>query len=342
MVRLQVRVGTKRISEVLTVSLLAVSDLRKSFDQGRTMAVDGLSFQIEPGEVFGLLGPNGAGKTTSMSIVAGLLNPDGGELQFDGSPVNSTDHRFRRALGFVPQDLAIYPDLTARENMVFFGRLYGLRRDRLAARVSVALDMSGLEAHADRPAGEFSGGMKRRLNFATGLLHEPQLLMLDEPTVGVDPQSRAHLLDCVRRLRDSSVAVLYASHYMDEVESICDRVAIVDHGKVVVSGALDELLGRLHLDLRVQVAGGDDDVASRVAGLTSVTGVDDRRSNGHGERTLLIQTTRRSRANDDLTNLLNALLEKLAECNCRVLSVATQESSLERLFLQLTGRHLRD
>ncbi len=324
------------------MSLLAVSELRKSFDHGRTVAVDGLSFQLEPGEVFGLLGPNGAGKTTSMSIVAGLLHPDSGELQFDGSAVKTTDRRFRDALGFVPQDLAIYPDLTARENLTFFGRLYGLRGDRLDSRLDVALSMAGLESHADRAARDFSGGMKRRLNFATGLLHEPRLLMLDEPTVGVDPQSRAHLLDCVRKLRDENVAVLYASHYMDEVEAICDRVAIVDHGRLVACGALDELLGQLHLDLRVLISAGSDDVAANVEGLESVTGVDVRRSNGDGERTLLIHTTRLSRANDDLTGLLDAVLGRLTDSKCCVLSVATQESSLERLFLQLTGRRLRD
>ncbi len=319
-----------------------MSELRKSFDHGRTVAVDGLSFQLEPGEVFGLLGPNGAGKTTSMSIVAGLLDPDSGQLEFDGSAAKATDRRFRSALGFVPQDLAIYPDLTARENLSFFGRLYGLRRDRLNSRLGAALEMAGLESQADRPARGFSGGMKRRLNFATGLLHEPQLLMLDEPTVGVDPQSRAHLLDCVGRLRDDNVAVLYASHYMDEVEAICDRVAIVDHGRLVACGALDELLGQLYLDLRVQIAAGGDDVAERVGGLEAVTGVDVRRSNGDDERTLLIHTTRLSSANDDLTGLLDAILRTIADSACRVLSVATQESSLERLFLQLTGRRLRD
>ena len=324
------------------MSLLSVSELRKSYDQGRSAAVDGLSFQIEPGEVFGLLGPNGAGKTTSMSIIAGLLTPDSGELTFSGTTVKATDHTFRKSLGFVPQDLAVYPDLTARENLVFFGRLYGLRHERLQDRIRFALETAGLEPHAERPSGEFSGGMKRRLNFATGLLHEPQLLMLDEPTVGVDPQSRAHLLDSIRSLRDAGVSVLYASHYMEEVEAICDRVAIVDHGQLIACGTLDELLGQLPMDLRLQVAGGPDDLATGIEQMSAVNSVDIRQCNGHGERALTIRTTRQARDSDDLSDLLKQLLDHLASSDCRVLSVSTQESSLERLFLELTGHSLRD
>lgn len=319
-----------------------MSELRKSYDQGRTNAVDGLSFQIEPGEVFGLLGPNGAGKTTSMSIVAGLLAPDSGELTFCGDSVRATDHSFRQSLGFVPQDLAVYPDLTARENLVFFGRLYGLRHDRLRDRIQFALETAGLEPHADRASGEFSGGMKRRLNFATGLLHEPKLLMLDEPTVGVDPQSRAHLLDSIRTLRDAGVSVLYASHYMEEVEAICDRVAIVDHGRLVTCGTLDELLGQLPMDLRLQIAGGPQDIASGFEQLQAITGVDVRDGNGGGERTLTIHTRQDIRESDGLSGLLEDILSHLNSNQCRVLSVSTQESSLERLFLELTGHRLRD
>lgn len=319
-----------------------MSELRKSYDQGRIVAVDGLSFQIEPGEVFGLLGPNGAGKTTTMSLVAGLLAPDSGELTFNGAVIRTTDRSFRESLGFVPQDLAVYPDLTARENLAFFGRLYGLRHERLHDRVRDALETAGLEPHADRAASDFSGGMKRRLNFATGLLHEPQLLMLDEPTVGVDPQSRAHLLDSIRRLRDAGVSVLYASHYMEEVETICDRVAIVDHGRLIACGTLDDLLGQLHIDLRVQIAGGSAETVSTIEQMGSVTSVDVRQSNGHEERTLTIHTTRKMRESDDLSGLLEELLKNLTRNDCRLLSVSTQESSLERLFLELTGRRLRD
>jgi ABC-2 type transport system ATP-binding protein len=329
------------------VNLLEVSRIRKAFDGG-TVAVDDLSFAIRPGEVFGLLGPNGAGKTTTMSIISGLLAPDGGELLFRGQPVTGHSDELKRALGVVPQELAIYPDLTARENLIFFARLYGARGAILKARVDLALERSGLTQNASRPARQFSGGMKRRLNFAIGLLHEPKLLMLDEPTVGVDPQSRAHLLDCVRELRDDGVSVLYASHYMEEVEAVCDRLAIIDHGRVVACGSLDELLARLHVEIRLRLLNVPDQFEQRLNELDSILSVESRQPNGReSERVAVLRTSVRARDEADIGALVEAVLNVLktddsATEPCRVLSVSTQESSLERLFLELTGRRLRD
>jgi len=247
------------------VDLLEVDRIRKSFTG--QVAVDDLSFSIRAGEVLGLLGPNGAGKTTTMSIIAGLLAPDEGQLRYRGETVTTASTALQSELGVVPQELAIYPDLTAGENLTFFGRLYRLRGVALEQRIKFALDRSGLTPHANRLARTFSGGMKRRLNFACGLLHEPQLLMLDEPTVGVDPQSRAHLLDCVRQLRDDGVTVLYASHYMEEVEDISDRIVIIDHGQLVASGTQEELLGKLPIDIRLRVTGDDSELADCLASL---------------------------------------------------------------------------
>jgi ABC-2 type transport system ATP-binding protein len=319
--------------------LLIVDHIRKSY--GDQLAVDGLSFVVEPGQVLGLLGPNGAGKTTTMSIIAGLLQPDEGQLLFQDKPVSRHSATFRKMLGVVPQELAIYPELTAEENLVFFGRLYGLRAPKLNDRVDWALDRVGLSSNAKRNANTFSGGMKRRLNFAAALLHEPQLLMLDEPTVGVDPQSRAHLLECVRELRDAGTAIIYASHYMEEVQTLCDRVLIIDHGRALASGTLDELLERVQTSLRIQISGGSEKLAD---GLSKLADVDKVRESENGSpETRIFQIDLKSRPQEkELGQTLNGILESITNDTANVLSIASHESNLERLFLELTGNTLRD
>lgn len=222
-----------------TINLLEVSHLRKSY--GETMAVRDTSFHVAQGEILGLVGPNGAGKTTTLMILAGLLRPDAGSIQILGQPQDPDSPEFKRLLGVVPQDLAIYPDLTARENLRFFGQLYGLRGRTLQQRVDDVLERTQLTPNAHNLVRTYSGGMKRRLNFGVALLHEPQLVILDEPTVGVDPQSRAHLLASVRELSAAGMGVVYASHYMEEVEAICHRVAILDEGRLLACGTLAEL-----------------------------------------------------------------------------------------------------
>lgn len=326
------------------MNLLEVDRIRKSFNGH--VAVDDLSISIRAGEVLGLLGPNGAGKTTTMSIISGLLAPDDGQLRYRGETVTSVTQSLRSELGVVPQELAIYPDLTATENLTFFGRLYGLRGEALDQRIRFALDHSGLTANAGRPAQTFSGGMKRRLNFACGLLHEPRLLMLDEPTVGVDPQSRAYLLDCVRQLRDDGVTVLYASHYMEEVEDISDRVAIIDHGKLVTSGTQEELLGQLPIDVRLRFTGDTSQLSDCLASIEGVVSVSvspgNSLANGQTDSTAIIRTSVKASENADLSDLLARIIQVASEQNCGVLSLTTNDSNLERLFLELTGRRLRD
>lgn len=326
------------------MNLLEVDRIRKSFNGH--VAVDDLSFSIRAGEVLGLLGPNGAGKTTTMSIISGLLAPDDGQLRYGGETVTSATQSLRADLGVVPQELAIYPDLTAAENLTFFGRLYGLRGAALDQRIRFALDHSGLTANADRPAQTFSGGMKRRLNFACGLLHEPRLLMLDEPTVGVDPQSRAYLLDCVRQLRDDGVTVLYASHYMEEVEDISDRVAIIDHGKLVASGTQEELLGQLPIDVRLRFTGNTAQLSDSMASIDGVVSVSVTPgtpiASGQPDSTAIIRTSVKASENADLSDLLAQIIRVASERHCGVLSLSTNDSNLERLFLELTGRRLRD
>ncbi|WP_227008230.1 ABC transporter ATP-binding protein [Pseudarthrobacter sp. AB1] len=227
-------------ADVKTRTVLAVNGLVKRY--GERTVVDGVTFNIRAGETYGLLGPNGAGKTTIISMVAGLIAADAGSVTVVGETMTPTSTRPKGHIGLVPQELAIYPDLSARENLWFFGRLQGLRRKELSARTNELLELIGLADRAGEQTKKFSGGMKRRLNIGIGLLHRPTLLILDEPTVGVDPQSRNSILESVEGLATEGMAVLYTTHYMEEAERLCDRIAIIDEGRVQAEGTRDQLL----------------------------------------------------------------------------------------------------
>lgn len=317
------------------MSRLEVVDLRKSY--GSVCVVDGVSFTVASGEVFGLLGPNGAGKTTTMSMISGLLEADSGEVRFDGRSIKSLTQQDRWFLGIAPQDLAIYPELSARENLEFFGKLYGFRGSELKKRCSEVLEQIGLSEQADRDSGHFSGGMKRRLNFGVALIHRPQLLILDEPTVGVDPQSRSYLLDCVRQEASRGMAVIYASHYMEEVSAICDRVAIMDHGRRLALGSLDELLGQVQQELALRVRRLSDYGCERLKNLIAPNG-----SQSEDEWRLVLHRSVVGSDADGLIRELRRVLEILDSEKSELVSVETNQSNLERLFLELTGRSLRD
>ena len=224
---------------------------------GAKPAVDGVSFHIDRGESYGLLGPNGAGNTTTISMIAGVLAADRGEVEVAGVVVSPSAAAARAQIGLVPQELAIYPDLTARENLRFFGRLYGSGGDRLRSRVDEVLAVIGLQERADDRVEAYSGGMKRRLNIGVGLLHEPALLILDEPTVGVDAQSRNAILESIEQLAGEGISVLYTTHYMEEAERLCDRVGIVDGGRIAAEGTRREL---------VELVGGQDLVRMEAVG----------------------------------------------------------------------------
>lgn len=338
-----------------TTSLVEVRNLRKSY--GQHLAVKDVSFSLESGEVLGLLGPNGAGKSTTMMMVAGLLSPTSGEILFQGEPFNGRNHDQRRLLGVVPQEYAIYQELNAVENLMFFGKLYGLKGQELKSRVDEVLDQIGLVESAHRPSGNYSGGMKRRLNFGVAIMHRPRILILDEPTVGVDPQSRSHLMDCVRLQASDGVGIIYASHYMEEVQSICERVAIVDHGEVLANDSIPNLLSGLVADLYLYI--------DRTAGVANELGDWGRLGTGsdgapavilEGElnpsenpvlpgvmdRSQLNSLARDTRPSPSLAWRLQVALHKLGNLGIRVLRIETQQSNLERLFLQLTGNRLRD
>jgi ABC-2 type transport system ATP-binding protein len=311
-----------------TTPVLHVDTLEKRF--GDRHAVNGVSFTIQPGETYGLLGPNGAGKTTVIRMVCGLLRPDAGEVIIDGrSPW--LDRSVKNLVGFVPQDIALFGDLTARENLCFFGRLYGLRRKDLKEAVKEALEVVDLSDRADERVEGFSGGMKRRLNIAAGLVHKPTLLVLDEPTVGVDPQSRHAILDRVASLRERGVAVLYTTHYMEEAERVCDRIGIVDHGCLVAEGTRRELLAGLGERDRVEL-GASGNLVAFAAECRILPGVTEADATADGLH-LLAKEGRR---------VLPSVFEAAEHAGVEVTSVEVVEPDLEAVFLHLTGTALRE
>jgi ABC-2 type transport system ATP-binding protein len=312
---------------------LEVSHLRKQY--GDLTVVDDLSFHVDRGEIFGLIGPNGAGKSTSMMMIIGLLKADGGSIVVDGEHYNPRNPDLRSRFGIVPQELAIYPELTAIQNLYFFGKLYGLRGRRLQERVDSVLELTGLVQNADHTPSTFSGGMSRRLNFGIALLHEPKFVVLDEPTVGIDPQSRTNLLDGVRELGRKGVGVLYASHYMDEVEGLCHRLAIIDRGRLLKQGTLDQLLDRTQIELCVMVAALPADLVTKLHAIAHV------RSDPDGKMSILVHESLETQ-NAGHPGHLRVVLELLEEAMIPLLGIKTRETSLETLFLSLTGRTLRD
>jgi ABC-2 type transport system ATP-binding protein len=310
-------------------NVLEAEGLIKSF--GDLVAVNDVSFHIEEGETFGLLGPNGAGKTTSISMVAGLLEPDGGAIQVSGTPIRTNSTAGKTDVGLVPQELAIYPDLTGAENLRFFGRLYGMPADKLASRVDQVLELIGLAERRDDRTKEYSGGMKRRLNIGIGLLHEPRLLILDEPTVGVDPQSRNSILESVEHLSDRGMAVLYTTHYMEEAERLCDRVAIIDEGVIKAEGTRRDLVSLVGEKDRISVTASGDlaQISQLAAGLPGVFGA----SPSDGSVEVLAA---------DASTLLPDLMNCFSSSGASITGVQIFEPNLEAVFLHLTGKALRD
>ncbi len=307
--------------------MLEVRDLRKSY--GSTPAVAGVSFRVEAGEMFGLLGPNGAGKSTTLSIVSGLLDADAGEVLLAGQPFRSSRRDLKHLLGIVPQDLAIYLELTARENLRFFGQLYNLSGGDLEARVDEVLAAVALSDRADDRAATFSGGMKRRLNLGAALVHRPKLLLLDEPTTGVDPQSRNHIFEEVRRLNAAGLTIVYTSHYMEEVQSLCPRVGILDHGKLIACDTVAHLLRQLPGLLRLRGARLTPAALRKLHELPEI------------ESVKTSDTTVELACRDVKATLLQ-LAPILRDEEVEMTGLEAEEPNLERVFLHLTGRALRD
>jgi len=308
---------------------IEVLDLHKSF--GENQAVQGVSFEVQQGEIFSLLGPNGAGKTTTISMLSCLLRPNDGDARVMGHSIRSDPMGVKSVLGVVPQDLALYEDLTARENLSFWGKMYGLRGSKLKLRVDEVLDVIGLRDRANERVGKYSGGMKRRVNIGVALLHKPQVIYMDEPTVGIDPQSRRNILDSVVALKNEGMTVLYTTHYMEEAQELSDHIAIMDHGKLITCGTHDELVKlvgqqtRIDLTLNANVA----NVMSVWQGVEGVSLV----SADEDLVTVLAQ---------DSNLVLPHLFESATRLSARITSVDIREPNLESVFLHLTGRALRD
>jgi ABC-2 type transport system ATP-binding protein len=298
---------------------------------GDKTVVNDVSFHIEEGEAYGLLGPNGAGKSTTISMIVGLLAPNEGAVTVGGISMAEDPQAAKRLIGYVPQEIALYPELTARENLRYFGRLYGIPRKELATRMAEVLDMVDLADRAEDRVETYSGGMKRRTNIAVALLHKPRLLILDEPTVGVDPQSRVAILDGVEKLVDEGMSLLYTSHYMEEVERIATRVGIIDRGEIKADGSKRELVSELGGTDRIELTV-DGDVESTAEKLRLVEDVSEAVVTGPQSLRLLAKGGR---------HLLPKIIEA-ASGTTAITGVEVIEPDLEAAFLHLTGSTLRD
>ncbi len=309
--------------------MFQVQGLVKSY--GALRAVDGVSFTVAEGELYGLLGPNGAGKTTIMSMLSGLLAPDEGRILFDSIDLAGEPLKVKAQLGIVPQEPALYENLSARENLHFWGGLYGLSGGELRQAVDRALDLVGLKDRAKDPVKQYSGGMKRRINLALGLVHRPRAVLMDEPTVGIDPQARLNILEAVKAVAASGTTVIYTTHYLEEAEQLCDRIAIMDHGKILAEGTLDELKRRVGGRDIVTVRGSFD-AASVMPRLEALAGVQVT-SVEPGRMVLSVEGSGRGAVE---------LLGRVLADGLAVDGISIQPPSLNTLFLNLTGRELRD
>ncbi len=314
------------MSEIPAIEVL---DLQKSF--GENKAVQGVRFEVKQGEIFSLLGPNGAGKTTTISMLSCLLRPNDGDARVMGHSIRSDQMGVKSVLGVVPQEIALYEDLTARENLSFWGKMYGLRGSKLKLRVDEVLDIIGLRDRAKERVSKYSGGMKRRVNIGVALLHKPKVIYMDEPTVGIDPQSRRNILDSVVALKNEGMTVLYTTHYMEEAQELSDHIGIMDHGKLIACGTGEELVKLVGQQTRIDLTLNGDG-ANVMTLWRDIEGVS-RVSAEEGLVTVLVT---------DSNLVLPHLFEAAAKLSIRITSVDIREPNLEAVFLHLTGRALRD
>jgi ABC-2 type transport system ATP-binding protein len=310
--------------------VIEVEELHKSYRE--LIAVDGVSFNASAGEIFGLLGPNGAGKTTTIGCISGLLAPTSGGIRVMGHDVVRDGMAAKAVLGVVPQEIALYEDLSAIENLSYWGGAQGMRNPLLRDRIREVLELTGLQDRAREPVKRFSGGMKRRLNFACGIVHSPKVLLLDEPTVGIDPQSRVRLLDLIRGEAKEGACVLYTTHYMEEAETLCDRLAIMDHGKVIAAGSLSELRAMLAERDLLRLNGVFRPLEATAAALEHM----ERAEILHADDGLLLLSLA------DGPGRLAAVLATLAAAGAEVRGATLTQPSLESLFIKLTGTELRE
>lgn len=308
---------------------IKLTNVVKRYDS--KLAVDQVSLNIQKGEIFGLLGPNGAGKSTIIKMIMGLLKPNNGEIEVQGLDIKKNSIEIKRLLGMVPQDIAIYESLTARENVAYFGSLYGLRGKKLKEAVDEALVYTGLLDKKKEKPKKFSGGMKRRLNIACAIVHKPEIIIMDEPTVGIDPQSRNHILESIKELNRRGATIIYSSHYMEEVEVLCHRVGIIDHGRLMGIGTKEELKSQMNQDQIILIEASDIrfNVIDEIKKLHGIINVSLK------ENTLEIITK-------NAQQVIHDVLFVMGKENTLIRKFSLHEPNLESVFLTLTGRKLRD
>jgi ABC-2 type transport system ATP-binding protein len=312
-------------------NILEVQNLVKQY--GDFTAVKGISFDIKEGEIFSLLGPNGAGKTTTISMLSTLYTPTSGDATIGGHSISKDPMAVKQVIGVVPQELALYEDLTAKENLIFWGQMYGLSGKALNTRVDEVLEQIGLTDKAKNRVKTYSGGMKRRVNIGVGLLHKPRLLFMDEPTVGIDPQSRRAILDTVKDLNKQGMTVLYTTHYMEEAAELSNRVGIIDHGELIALGTQDELTKQVgQTDTLILHINENEDADALANSLKNIPDVLEANAADHEVSIITPQAE----------NILAAVVSKANERGIKIRSIDIREPNLEAVFLHLTGRALRD
>lgn len=309
--------------------VIEIKDLVKKYDDN--IAVDNINLSIEEGEIYGILGPNGAGKSTTISVLCSLLYPTSGEIKILGEDIKKNSLKVKKFLGLVPQSIAVYSDFTAYENVKFFGELYGLRGNKLKENIEKSLEFTGLLEVKNKKAKEFSGGMLRRLNIACAIMHNPKILIMDEPTVGIDPQSRNHIMQSVKELNKRGVTIVYTTHYMEEAEELCSKIAIIDKGKIIVEGSKEELKDMVS-DKRILNIGLDDIYKMNIETLRNIEGVLDINID---ENNLIITSSKE-------VNNLDKIIKVVTEQNLKITDLRFKEITLETVFLSLTGKKLRD
>ena len=310
--------------------LLEVSELTKSFKDN--CVLNHISFCVGKGEILCLLGPNGAGKSTTINILLGLLRRDGGTIVYNGKKIGKNLRAYKQKLGVVPQDLALYEELSAERNARFFTALYGLRGAKLDEAVEEALDFAGLADRRNDKVKTFSGGMKRRLNIACAIAHHPELVVMDEPTVGIDPQSRNHILTSIKKLQQNGMTVLYTTHYMEEVEAISSRIIIIDHGKIIAEGTKEKLKEDIQSEKRCHIELEEGSSVPAVEGFYGIEGVKEAKSDGNRVDIVSLRGVEN----------LDRIISLISDSGARIRNISSEEASLETVFLKLTGRKLRD
>ena len=311
------------------MNAISLKNITKKFDGN--IVVDNINLNIEQGEIYGFLGPNGAGKSTTISMICSLIHPTDGDIEIMGTNIKKDSREIKKKIGLVPQNIALYKDFTAYENIKFFAELYGLKGAMLKQRINEALEFTGLMDVKDKKAKTYSGGMQRRLNIACALVHKPQIIIMDEPTVGIDPQSRNHIMNAVKKLNEEGTTIIYTTHYMEEAEALCSKIAIIDKGKIIVEGTKEELKNMISDKSTLSVTV-DDIYKLDVNQIKGVQGVQDVSVK---ENTLSITSSK------EVSNL-DKLINTIESSSAKIIDLGFKDISLETVFLSLTGRNLRD